>query len=159
MAFFIGAGVVLTQGDKYVLIKEVRHEKAGYFNLPAGTLEIGEDFVNCIIREAKEETGADVTLQHFLGIYQTVIASGSNVVFAVFAGSVAIDATFQSSEHSIIKALSYDEIVTLDKAGQLRAPTVLKAIDDFRAGKTLPLAAVQAWHVDGLASITVDKDH
>ena len=159
MAFFIGAGVVLTQGDKYVLIKEVRHEKAGYFNLPAGTLEVSEDLVECITREAKEETGADVTLEHFLGIYQTVIATGSNVVFSVFAGSVAADATFQSDEHSVIKALSYDEVVALDRIGQLRAPTVIKAIDDYRAGKTLPLAAVQAWHVDGLASITVNKDH
>ena len=159
MTFFIGAGVVLTKGDNYVLIKEVRHEKAGYFNLPAGTLEVGEDLVQCITREAREETGADITLSYFLGIYETVIATGSNVVFAVFAGSVADDAAFQSDEHSVIKALTYDEIVALDKAGQLRAPTVLKAIDDYREGKTLPLTTVQSWHVDGLASITVEKDH
>jgi 8-oxo-dGTP pyrophosphatase MutT (NUDIX family) len=48
MGFFIGAGVALKQDNKYVLIQEVRHEKAGYFNLPAGTLEVGEDFMQCI---------------------------------------------------------------------------------------------------------------
>ncbi len=159
MGFFIGCGVVLKQGDKFVLIEEVRGAKAGLFNLPAGTLEVQEDFIGCITREAKEETGADVTLEHFLGIYQTVIASGSNVVFAIFAGSVAADAAFQSDGHSIIKALPYDEIVALDAAGKLRAPTVLKAINDARDGKVYPLDAVQAWYLDKLSSITVEKNH
>ena len=157
MAFFIGAGIVLTRNDKYVLIKEVRGEKAGFLNLPAGTLEVGESFTQCITREAKEETGVDVVLKHFLGIYQTVIASGNNVVFVIFTGSVADDAIFQSDEHTVIQALDYEEIVALDSA--LRAPTVLKAIDDYRAGRTLPLDAVQAWHTAALASITVNKDH
>lgn len=159
MAFFIGAGIVLKQADRYVLIREIRHEKAGFYNLPAGTLEVDEDFVQCILREAKEETGADVELQHFLGVYQTVIGSGSNVVFLVFAGEVADDAVFQSDEHTDIQAFTYDEIAALDQAGKLRSPIVLKAIEDLRSGKTLPLEAVQAWHVDALSSITVEKDH
>ncbi len=159
MGFFIGCGIVLRQGDKYVLIKEVRHEKAGFYNLPAGTVEIDEDLISCITREAKEETGADITLEHFVGLYQTVIASGSNVLFVVFAGSVAESATFQSDEHSVIQAFSYEQIATLDREGQLRAPSVLKAIDDYRAGQKLPLTAIQSWQVDTLHAITVEKDH
>lgn len=159
MAFFIGTGVVLEQGDKYILIQEVRHEKAGLYNLPAGTLEVGEDFIQCITREAKEETGTDIQLEHFLGIYQTVLASGSNVVFLVFTGRVADDAVFKSDEHEVTQAYSYDEIVAFEQAGKLRSPIVLKAINDLRAGNTLPLEAVQAWHVDSLSSITVEKDH
>lgn len=157
MAFFIGSGIVLTQGDKYVLIREVRHEKAGYFNLPAGTLEVGEDFMGCILREAKEETGADVKLRHFLGVYQTVIGNGSNVVFLVFAGEVAAASTFQSEEHAIIKTFTYDEVLALNKTGNLRSPIVMKAIEDFRANRTFPLETVQAWHVESLSSITVEK--
>ncbi len=157
MGFFIGCGIVLQQNDTYILIKEVRGDKAGLYNLPAGTVEEHEDFAQCIVREAKEETGADITLEHFVGMYQTVIATGSNVVFAVYAGSVASDATFQSDEHSVIETLSYDQIVQLDKAGSLRAPTVLKAIADYRNGQKFPLGAVQSWHIDTLSSITVEK--
>jgi hypothetical protein len=90
------------------------------------------------------------------------------VVFVVFVGSVADDATFQSDEHSIIQALSYEEIVELDTAGKLRAPTVLKAISDYRDGQQFPLSTVQystvqystvqAWHIETLSSITVEKD-
>jgi len=38
--------------------------------LPAERLNCNEDFRECITREAKEETGADITLEHFVGIYQ-----------------------------------------------------------------------------------------
>jgi len=159
MGFFIGAGLILTQGDKFVLIKEVRNEKAELYNLPAGTLEVGEDLIACITREAKEETGADITLECLVGIYQTVIGSGSNVLFTIFAGSTPINTVFHSEEHDSIEALAYEQIVALDKAGKLRAPTILKAINDYRAGRKLPLSAVQSWHIDELASITVGKDH
>lgn len=159
MGFFIGCGIVLAQGDKYVLVKEARREKTGLYNLPAGTPNIDEDLLQCVTREALEETGADVSVEHFVGIYQTVIASGSNVIFAVFAGSVAEDAAFHSEEHEIIQALSYEEIKQLDKAGELRSPTVLQAITDYRGGQKLPLSSVQAWHIESLASITVEKEH
>lgn len=159
MGFFIGAGVVIEQDGKYVLIQEVRHEKAGFFNLSAGTLEVEEDFKTCILREAKEETGAEIELQNFLGVYQTVIASGSNVVFLVFSGRVSSDAMFSSDEHKVIGAYAYNEIQEMDNDGQLRSPIVMKAIDDLRAGYVMPLDAVQAWYVESLASITVEKDH
>ena len=159
MAFFIGCGVILQQGEKYVLIQEVRHEKAGFYNLTAGTLELHEDVLQCVIREAKEETGADVTLDCFVGVYQTVIASGSNVVFLVFAGSVADDTNFRSDEHKIIKSYSYEELLELNRTAQMRSPIVLKSIQDYRDGQQLPLESVQTWHVDHLPSITVEKDH
>ncbi len=159
MGFFIGAGIVLERDDKYVLVQEVRHEKAGFFNLPAGTLEADEDFVQCITREVSEETGVEVDLQHFLGVYQTVIASGSNVVFLVFSGKVPHGAVFSSDEHKVIEAYSYDEIREMDVTGKLRSAIVMKAIEDLRANKVLPLDSVQAWHIEALASITVEKDH
>lgn len=126
--------------------------------MPAGTLEVNEDFVQCIQREAKEETGVSVELQHFLGVYQTVLASGSNVVFLVFAGEAPDNAVFASDEHTVIKPFTYDEVLELEQAGKLRSPIVLKAIEDHRAGKVFPLAAVQAWHVKAFSSITVEKD-
>ena len=159
MGFFIGAGIVLEQSGKYVLIQEVRNEKAGFFNLPAGTLELDEDFITCIKREAFEETGVEAELTHFLGVYQTVIGTGSNVVFLVFFGTVPDSARFVSDEHTVITAFTYDEVVAMDKAGKLRSEIVHKAVEDAKNGKLLPLEAVQAWHVDALASITVEKGH
>lgn len=159
MGFYIGVGLVLVQANKYVLVQEVRNEKKDLYNLPAGTLDSDEDLMTCVIRETSEETGAVISLEHFVGIYQTVLANGNNILFSVFAASVGPSTTFHSEEHAVVKALTYDEIVTLDQAGKLRAPTVLKAITDYKDGQRLPLSAVQSWHLDNLSAITVDKDH
>jgi 8-oxo-dGTP pyrophosphatase MutT (NUDIX family) len=159
MTFFIGTGLVAVQGDKYILVQETRHDKAGLFNLPAGTLEIHEDLIQCVTREAKEETGVDVAIEHFVGIYQAVMTSENNVLFTVFASTIPDDAVFQSVEHDTIRAFAYDEVVALNEAGQLRSPIVLKAIDDYRSGQRLSLSVVQSWHVEHLGSITVEKDH
>src|SRR5579883_1226985 len=158
MGFYIGAGLVLVQGDKYVLVQEVRNEKKDLYNLPAGTLDNDEDLMTCVIRETSEETGVTVSLEHFVGIYQTVLANGNNILFSVFAASIDPYVTFHSEEHTVVKALTYDEIVNLDQAGNLRAPTVLKAITDYEGGQRLPLSSVQSWHLDNLSAITVDKD-
>lgn len=159
MGFYIGAGLVLVQGDKYVLIQEVRNEKKDLYNLPAGTLDVDEDLMTCIIRETGEETGATISPEHFVGIYQTVLANGHNILFSVFAASVDPSVTFHSEEHTVVQALTYDEIAALNEAGKLRAPTVLKAITDYRNGQKFPLSAVQSWHLENLSAITVDKDH
>ena len=159
MSFYIGVGLVLVQGDRYVLVQEVRNEKKDLYNLPAGTLDSDEDLMTCIIRETSEETGASISLEHFVGMYQTVLANGNNILFSVFAASIDQDITFHSEEHAIVKAMTYDEIVALDTAGKLRAPTVLKAITDYKNGQRLPLSAVQSWHLENLSAITVDKDH
>ncbi len=157
--FFIGCGVILKQRDKYVLVQEVRHEKAGFYNLPAGTLEVNEDFKQCITREAKEETGIDIMLECFVGVYQMVIGAGSNVVFVVFAAHAPDDAALYSEEHTVIRSLSYSEVVQLDQVGKLRSPIVRKSIEDYQNGQRLPLDSVQSWHVDDLAAIRVEKGH
>jgi phosphatase NudJ len=159
MSFYTGVGLVLVQGDKYVLVREVRNEKKDLYNLPAGTLDIDEDLMQCVIRETEEETGASIELEHFVGVYQTVLATGNNILFFVFAATVDHDLVFHSEEHTVIETLTYDEIVQYDETGRLRAPTVRKSIEDYRAGKFHPLSVVQSWHLENLGSITVDKDH
>jgi len=159
MSFYIGCGAVLVQGERYVLIQEVRNAKKGLYNLPAGTLEVNESLQECLVREIKEETGVDMVPEHFVGLYQTVLASGDNILFFVFAANIPADASFASDEHTHIQAYTYDEIVALGDAGLLRAPSVLKSITDYRAGQRFPLAMIQTHVLDRLPAITVDKDH
>lgn len=159
MGFYVGCGLVLIRNDRYVLVQEVRHAKKGLFNLPAGTLNVDEDIASCMVREAEEETGARVSLEYFIGIYQTILADGNNILFFVFAATADQGTDFHSEEHEVIKLLTYDEVAVYNRAGRLRSPIVLKSIEDYQAGQRFPLATVQAWHFDKLSAITVDKGH
>lgn len=155
MKFYLGCGAVLRQGDRFILVQETRLPKKGFYNLPAGTLEISEDIPACLIREVKEETGITILPESFTGVYQCVLGSGHNIVLFIFAATIEKGATFYSEEHTTIEALSYEEIVAYDTAGKLRSPLVRKSIEDYRNGQRLPLSAVQAWHLNDLPTIRV----
>lgn len=43
----------------------------GWWGLPGGVLELDEDLATCAVREAKEETGLDVTLTGLVGVYSS----------------------------------------------------------------------------------------
>lgn len=158
MSFYIGCGLVLRQGEKIVLVQETRKEKHGLYNLPAGTLEPHEDLIACVTREVQEETGVSISPDCFVGVYQTVLEDGNNILFFVFGGEAPADASFVSDEHEIISALGYDEIVSLNDAGSLRSAIVLQSIKDYRDGVRHPLSVIRAYHLTTLGVITVDKD-
>lgn len=158
MTFYMGCGAILHQGDKFVLVQETLLAKKGFYNLPAGTLEIDEDLQACLVREVQEETGVTIVPESFIGVYQCVLGNGHNVVLFIFSASIDGRVAFHSEEHVVIEARTFDEIVAYDRASKLRSPIVLKSIEDYRNGQRLPLTAVQAWHLDDLPTIRVPHE-
>ena len=62
---------VIIKDDKVLLIKRSFGVFRGYWVLPGGRMEKGEDARTCCIREAKEETGLDVEVLDFIGFYDS----------------------------------------------------------------------------------------
>ncbi len=149
---------MVCQGDKFVLVQESLLAKKGYFNLPAGTLEVEENLQACLIREVQEETGVTIVPESFLGVYQCVLGNGHNIILFLFSATIPSDAVFHSEEHAVIETLSYEEVKAYGKEDKLRSPVVLKAIEDYRGGQRLPLSSVQAWHLDDLPTIRVPNE-
>jgi hypothetical protein len=76
-----GGSVLVTDDRGRVLMQ--RRSDSGNWSLPGGVMDIGETLQQCVIREAKEETGLDVELIGLLGIYTDpghVIAYGDGEV-------------------------------------------------------------------------------
>jgi 8-oxo-dGTP pyrophosphatase MutT (NUDIX family) len=158
MAFFNAAALVLHRNENFVLVRENRSAKAGFYNLPAGTLEVHEDIISCVLREAREETGIlDLRLEAFVGVYEIVTDDGNNILLSVFAGSADPSASLGSVQHSDVREFSYRDLLELDRSGQLRSPVVAQAVSDFRDGQRFPLSAVRTWKLRRLDSVTVDK--
>lgn len=84
----LAAGVILLQDDHILLVYE-----KGHWSLPKGKREIGESMHEAAVREAKEETGLDVTLKdvafvtefikennkHYLQVYYEAKIIGGNI--------------------------------------------------------------------------------
>ena len=69
------AGVVIAHGGKVLL---QRRSNNGRWGLVGGLLELEETYAQAAVREAREETGCDVTLTAFLGIFHNYDMVWSN---------------------------------------------------------------------------------
>lgn len=65
----LGAGVLVVQEGRLLLLKRAYHPWKGAWNLPAGYVEVDETPEQAAIREVQEETGLVVTLDRLLGNY------------------------------------------------------------------------------------------
>ena len=72
--------------DDIILLKEYRHTIDSWeWEIPAGSVEEGDDPEKTIIREIREETGFDIDEIHFLGWYHLSVGSTSEKVFLYYA--------------------------------------------------------------------------
>ena len=61
--------IIPFQEDKILLIKRNTVPFKGYWALPGGRMEPGENIEQTIVREVKEETGLDVVIDRVVGEY------------------------------------------------------------------------------------------
>ncbi|MFC5464151.1 NUDIX hydrolase [Lederbergia graminis] len=71
------ATIVVNDKDELLLIKGPRRG----WEMPGGQVEEGESLKEAAIRETKEESGIDVEITKFCGIYQNVDRSICNTLF------------------------------------------------------------------------------
>ncbi len=64
----VGAGAVVYDGPKVLLIKRKYPPNEGRWALPGGLVELGERVQDAVVREVKEETNLEVVLQGLLDV-------------------------------------------------------------------------------------------
>ncbi|HXS72889.1 MAG TPA: NUDIX hydrolase [Rhodanobacteraceae bacterium] len=133
---------VVHDRDRFLMVEEdVRGTLR--FNQPAGHLEPGESLIQAVHRETLEEAGWEIELQSFIGVrqYDSPEHEAQIVRFA-FAGRPLHHHAGRKLDHGILRThwLSYPEIAALGE--RLRSPLVLATLDDWLAGRRLPLSVV-----------------
>lgn len=69
----VGVGVLIGEGDRYLIVKRAAEPDAGLWSIPGGLVEIGEKAADAAAREAEEETGLDVEIVDILGVVDKVV--------------------------------------------------------------------------------------
>lgn len=59
---WVGVGVVVTKGDRVLMIRRGKPPRQGQWSLPGGVQELGETVRETAVREVLEETGIEIAL-------------------------------------------------------------------------------------------------
>jgi len=134
---------VVVRDGRLLMIEEMVQGQS-VVNQPAGHLEPDETLQQAAIRETLEESGWDVELIDFIGCYQwTSPTNGRAFVRFAFSGRACRHHPERPLDDGVIRAVWMSPSEIGDCADRHRSPLVLAVIDDFLAGKRLPLAAVR----------------
>ena len=69
----VGVGVLIREGDRYLMVKRGAEPDAGLWSIPGGLVEVGERTSDAAVREAREETGLDVDIVDVLGVVDKIV--------------------------------------------------------------------------------------
>ena len=147
MSWAVTVAAIIERQGRFLMVEEtdgVHPERV--FNQPAGHVDPGEQVLQAVIRETWEETGLRFEPQHLIGIYQLQARNGLDYLRICFAGSVPGEGVAVPQDPQILAChwLTREEI---RQAGP-RSSVVLGCLDDYLAGRRLPLDAAAAFHRD-----------
>jgi len=100
-----------------ILIKRKNTPFRGYWALPGGFVEYGETVEAAVIRETKEETGLDISIEGIVGIYSDPERDPrGHVVSICFLGSPLDGKLRADTDASEVRVFKLEEINSLDLA-------------------------------------------
>ncbi len=136
----IGCGNLVVRAGSYLLVREGKPSARARFNLPAGKPEVGETLIEAAVREAKEESGLDVTVDHLVGLYHCPqTGEGFGVLNIVFASRVTGGTIATSVAHPEVRYFTREEVADLSARRLLRGSHIELAMDAHALGQRLPL--------------------
>lgn len=86
---FVGVGVVVARGDRWLLMRRKAAHGEGTWSTPGGHLDFGESPADCARREVAEETGLIIDDVELIGITNDVFDTDRHYVTLWFEAEAA----------------------------------------------------------------------
>ncbi len=133
----VTVATLVEKDNKFLMVNEAPNGHEVY-NQPAGHLDENESVLNAAKRETLEETGWEVEITNYLGLYRHIAKNGITYLRHSFLAKPLRHHPEMELDTGIIRALwmSYEDII---KQENLRGPLVKRLLDDYRAGKIYTL--------------------
>ena len=141
----VTVAAIIERDGRFLLIEEETSEGVK-LNQPAGHLDPNESLEQAVVREALEETAHEFIPTGLVGMYMSRYHSksrGTDITYLRFTFCGEAGRAFdQPLDDGILRTLwmTRDEIAATVE--QHRSPIVLQCVDDYLAGRRMPLAVL-----------------
>lgn len=141
---------LVEQNSKFLIVQESKPGRTGKYNLPSGHIDDFETIEAATIREVLEESGYEVALTGFIGLYQSIYPDRQlNVGGPVFLGKVTGGQATPSAEHPAVRWVSADELLNLYASKKFWTTYPPIALRDYLRRGAYPLDAVSSMQYKG----------
>ena len=108
----VGTIIRVNEGRRIVLVKRAIEPGYGKWVFPGGYVDRGEEVTLAAIREAREEAGLEVRLDHLINIYSYPGRAPVIVVYAAtrMAGELAVDDESLEAREFTIDEIPWDDL-------------------------------------------------
>ena len=136
-----GAAAMLAfdEKGKVILVKQHRYPHGYVLEIPAGTLDKGENPLNCAFREIKEETGYSAKKMTPLLSYYPSIGYNKEVIHCFLASGLKKSGSLKLDDDEIISVVKMDfkKLIQMIKSGKIIDSKTICAVLTYAAKKKL----------------------
>ena len=124
---------------KIILVKQHRFPHGYVLEIPAGTLEKGEDPKNCAFREMQEETGYEAKKMTHLLSYYPSIGYNSEIIHCYIATGLVKVSEIKPDNDEFISVVKMDlkKLIGMIKSGKIQDSKTICAVLTYAAKKKL----------------------
>ena len=136
-----GAAAMLAfdEDNKVILVKQHRFPHGFVLEIPAGTLEKGEDPLKCAFRELEEETGYRAKKMTPLISYYPSIGYNTEIIHCFVATGLKkiADLSLDDDEILSVVKISLKRLIGMIKSGKIQDSKTISAVLTYAAKKKL----------------------
>jgi ADP-ribose pyrophosphatase len=136
-----GAAAMLAfdENNKVILVKQHRFPHGYVLEIPAGTLEKGEDPLKCAFRELEEETGYRAKKMSSLITYYPSIGYNTEVIHCFLASGLKkiSDLSLDEDEILSVEKIDLKKLLRMIKSGKIQDSKTICAVLTYAAKKKL----------------------
>lgn len=127
------------EDNKIILVKQHRFPHGYVLEIPAGTLEKGEDPMKCAFREMQEETGYKAKKMTHLLSYYPSIGYNSEIIHCYIASGLkkVSDIDPDNDEFISVVKMSLKKLIGMIKTGKIQDSKTICAVLTYAAKKKI----------------------
>lgn len=154
-SWFRAGVIVVNDQNEFLLVEELRaringvwHDVEDMWNIPSGSCEEDEQFIDAAVREAQEELGRGVKLKGICAIKHGKHNDDPCLLIVFVAELTGEVFDFDHKEIKSQRYFSESAIRKLDAQKKLRSrELVLQAVRNYKAGLVVPLTILNEYNL------------